>query len=300
MSSGAATPFLLSPVQVRDMARSSIPMAILDASWFMPNSLRNPEKEFLAKHIPSAQYLNLDEVASSHELGLKHMMPNEQVFAQACEKLGIEPSSHVIIYDTHGIFSSPRALFMFRTFGHEKSSIINGGLPRWILDGLPVESGKTEYKRTSYSPPTVNGYAVRDYNQIVYNSMLEPASNSEAELVLDARSRGRYLGVDPEPRPGLSSGHIPSSFSLPFNTFLKKHTAADGTEYTMFLPLDQLHEYVTQLIAGERTVITTCGSGMTAGVLWLGLQLLGINDVGLYDESWTGYAMRPSSKIEKS
>lgn len=145
---------------------------------------------------------------------------------------------------------------------------------------------------------------------MVANSLQDPASDLAVELVLDARSRGRFLGTDPEPRPGLSSGHIPHSFSLPFNTFLETHTVPNSsTQYTTFLSEPKLRqalidaigaEQAELVITGKRSITTSCGSGMTAGVLWLGLKLLGAADVALYDESWTGYASRAESRIEKS
>jgi len=144
---------------------------------------------------------------------------------------------------------------------------------------------------------------------MVYNSGLIPFQNPDAELVLDARSRGRYLGADPEPRPGLSSGHIPNSVSLPFNLFLQNNVAPNGSSYTTFLSEPQLRAAIVDalgpdkansLFKGDVSVIATCGSGMTAAILWLGLQVLGVKQVSIYDESWTGYALRPSSKIEKS
>ncbi|KAF8640712.1 hypothetical protein AX17_000365 [Amanita inopinata Kibby_2008] len=275
----------------------------------MPNSPRNARHEFASRRLPSAQFLDLDEVASQHKLGLQHMMPTERVFADACERFGIEPSSHVVLYDAHGIFSSPRALFMFRSFGHRNSSIVDGGLPLWRLEGYPIEQGPTSHvAKTTYPTPTFNAQAVRSYEQIVANSTLNPATDHNAELILDARSKGRYLGSDPEPRPGLSSGHIPHSLSLPFSVFLKKHVSDDGTEYTTLLPPLEMRkaledavgvERANLIIKGDLPVVTSCGSGMTAGILWLGLRLLGVEKVGLYDESWTGYAMRNTSKIEK-
>jgi thiosulfate/3-mercaptopyruvate sulfurtransferase len=285
-------------------------VSILDASWYMPNSPRNPADEYLSKRIPGAQYLDLDEVASPHELGLKHMMPKERLFAEACERFGIEPSSHVVIYDSHGVFSSPRALFMFRAFGHENSSILDGGLPAWEAEGLPVDdSPPKEAVRTRYLTPVLDTSTVASYKQIVSNSALNPSQDPNVHVVLDARSRGRYLGTDPEPRLGLSSGHIPNSFSLPFTAFLRNQISSRlGTQYTTFLPPIEIYKALVDAVGteeaksiteGHRPVITSCGSGMTAGVLWLGLKLLGGNEVGLYDESWTGYATRESSRIER-
>lgn len=153
------------------------------------------------------------------------------------------------------------------------------------------------------------------YEQIVANAQIDPLTNAQSELVFDARPKGRfvqypvymrygrsflqciisyrYTGTDPEPRPGLSSGHIPYSYSLTFNLFLQKHKTRDGQEYSTFLPPADIKkalesavgpEETTKIIRGERPVTASCGSGMTAGVLWLGLQLLGVRNVGLYDE----------------
>ncbi|KAF9042086.1 Rhodanese-like domain-containing protein [Panaeolus papilionaceus] len=311
MSSSAA-PLLLSAKQAFDLQKSAgSSVSILDATWFMPNSPRKSKQEFIEKRLPGAQFLDLDEVASPNELGLKHMMPDSQTFAHACEQFGLSPNTHVILYDAHGVFSSPRALFMFRSFGHDNSSIINGGLPQWVEDGLPIESGAAtgDVQRGNYPPPKFNDQAIRSYEQIVSNSKCDLAAQATTELVLDARPGGRFKGIDPEPRPNLSSGHMPNSFSLPFNLFLEKHKNKEGQEYSTFLHPDKVKKALedavgtaeaSKIISGERPVVTSCGSGMTAGVLWLGLKLLGVKQIGLYDESWTGYAMRPSSKIEKS
>ncbi|KAF5311807.1 hypothetical protein D9619_003323 [Psilocybe cf. subviscida] len=272
----------------------------------------NAKQEFLSKRIPDSLFLDLDEVADPHELGLKHMLPSREIFARACEKFGITPSTHVVLYDAHGVFSAPRALFMFRTLGHDNSSIIDGGLPRWADEGLPIETGAS----TGTPSPCIYIYEaperetpIRRYEDMVDNSKRDPSTDPHADLVLDARPKGRFTGADPEPRPGLSSGHIPHSHSLTFNLFLKKHTTKDGTEYATLLPPVDIRKAVEaavgteeteKILRGERRVTATCGSGMTAGVLWLGLQLLGAKQVGLYDESWTGYAMRSTSEIYKS
>ncbi|TFK23124.1 thiosulfate sulfurtransferase [Coprinopsis marcescibilis] len=305
------TPLVLSPQEVNKLKHSqTASVALLDATWFMPNSPKDAAKEFQSKRIAGSQFFNLDEVASPHELGLKHMMPSSEAFAEACGKLGITPSSHVVIYDSQGVFSSPRALFTFRSFGHEKSSIINGGLPQWVDEGLPIQvDAPSKPKAVEYAPPKFHPESIKGYEDVVTNSAFDPKSNASAELVLDARSAGRYHGTDPEPRPGLSSGHIPNSVSLPFNLFLQKHKAQDGSEYTTILPPSEIRqvleetvgrEEVEDILDGQRSVVASCGSGMSAGVLWLGLQLIGAKNIALYDESWTGYAIRPTSKIVKS
>jgi len=214
------------------------------------------------------------------------------------------------LYDSNGIFSSPRALFMFRAFGHQKSSILDGGLPEWESLKMAIQTeAHPEFKpqKSTYSSPSLDRSVIRSYEQIVANST---KTDSASDLVLDARSAGRYHGTDPEPRPGLSSGHIPNSFSLPFNVFLQntKSSITDSTYTTLRSPAEMLEElkkavgeeHAQAILDGKRNVVASCGSGMTAGVLWLGLNILGVRKVGIYDESWTGYAMRPESKIQKS
>ncbi|THV05968.1 Rhodanese-like protein [Dendrothele bispora CBS 962.96] len=306
MSTTNQPPLLLRPSQLKSLLDDKHDVAVLDATWFMPNSPRNGCEEFLNKRIPGARFLDLDKVASSHPLGLKHMMPSGRVFADACESFGINPSSHVVIYDTHGVFSSPRALFMFRSFGHSNSSVLDGGLPMWESESYPLESGPlSEVPKTKYPTPEFNDQSIRNYDQIVKNASLDP---TVAELVLDARSRGRYLGADPEPRPGLSSGHIPNSLSLPFSVFMNQKPGNRDTPLFFLKNVPEIQkaleeavgqEKASQIIKGEQPVITSCGSGMTAGILWLGLRLLGADRIALYDESWTGYAMRTESKIVK-
>ncbi|KAI0005482.1 thiosulfate sulfurtransferase [Russula compacta] len=303
-------PLLLTPKALQDL-RSSANVNVLDASWFMPNSPRNASKEYTEKRIPGARYLDLDEVAAPSELGLRHMMPSVQVFSDALEKFGVTPTSHVVLYDSQGIFSAPRALFMLRSFGHEQSSVLDGGLPRWEAEGLPTETGPAaEIPRSKYPAPVLASENIRSYDQMASNAAKE-LSDPIAEIVVDARSHGRYTGSDPEPRPGLSSGHIPHSFSLPFNAFLQTNTVPNsGNTFTTFLPPNELRQkladaigtdYARLVLEGQRTVITTCGSGMTAGILWLGLKLIEESTpVALYDESWTGYASRPQSKIDKN
>ncbi|KAJ6509297.1 Rhodanese-like domain-containing protein [Mycena vitilis] len=302
------TPKILSGFLKSEAAKT----VLLDCTWFMPNSARNAATEFKARRIPGSYFLDLDEVASPHDLGLKHMAPSGEVFARACEKFGIEPSSRVVMYDSHGVFSSPRALWMFKSFGHQNAAILDGGLPRWESEGFPLANGDLSQNTTSnvrYPASSLDSKAVRSYEEMVANSQQIPFESSKVELVVDARARGRYLGTDPEPRPGLSSGHIPNSLSLPFNLFLQNNLAKDGSSYTTFLTKTQLNtvihdtlgpEKAQALLNGDVSVIASCGSGMTAGVLWLGLRLLGVPQVSIYDESWTGYALRPSSKIIKS
>ncbi|KAH8120633.1 thiosulfate sulfurtransferase [Phellopilus nigrolimitatus] len=303
---------LLSPRELKESMTSGVNSIALDVSWHMPNSPRSAKEEFLRKRLPDARFLDLDVVATPSQLGLSHMIPSAEDFASACESFGIEPDTHVILYDTHGVFSAPRALFMFRAFGHGKSSILDGGLPRWEAEGLPLDvesvSSTVSKKNATYPTPPLDAEVVKSYEQVVSNAETEPIIDPTVALVVDARPNGRFAGKDPEPRAGISSGHIPYSFSLPFSSFLQNNTTPAGASYTTFLPPSEIkaalvrvlgEKNASDVINGKRNIVTTCGSGMTACVLWAGLRMLGVHKPGLYDESWTGYAGRNISKIIK-
>ncbi|EJT97953.1 Rhodanese-like protein [Dacryopinax primogenitus] len=301
MSSPARESLLINPEEVGTWALGSyVPV---DASWFMHAAIRRPKEEFEVKRLPNARFFDLDKVASQHPLGLPHMMPDNHTFADALESLGIDRGTTVVLYDTHGVFSSPRALFTFKAFGHPGALVLNGGLPAWEEQGLPVETEPPSAPwKSSYKPvPQLDASVIRSYEQMVDNSQYERDSKA-SELVLDARAHPRYTGETPEPRD-IPSGHIPNSFSLPFSTLLEQHDKGDRSYTTMLSPekleqaiRDVLGPSADAVLAGQRPIVTTCGSGMTAAIIWLALQELGI-DASVYDESWMGYAARKSSKI---
>ncbi|CCA75166.1 related to 3-mercaptopyruvate sulfurtransferase [Serendipita indica DSM 11827] len=334
MSSVANTrrSLLLTPNEAHTLPKAST--KFLDATWFMPNSPRNAKQEFVKRHIPGAQFFDLDEVASPNELGLKHMMPSPQQFKEACDNFGISREDAVVLYDTHGIFSSPRALFTFKSFGHPNAFVLNGGLPAWLDQGLSVEDGSGHASTTTikgaYPIPKLDQGIIRSYEEMIGNA---ERSLPDAELVLDARPTARFTGAAPEPRAGLSSGHMPNSVSIPFNALLATHSGSNEGQatYTTLLPADELRAKLVELLStpsnwtrgggvkgsesgadgeailgrilrGEQPAVASCGSGMTACVIWLALQELtgGAQAIALYDESWTGYAMRSTSRILKS
>lgn len=329
MSSKATTepvPLILAPKDVQDLiranqARDSSSLRILDATWFMPNVQRNAQKEFESgPRIPNSSFWNVDKVATQkgekdlngnelNPLGLSHMMPTPETFALAAGQHGITPETHVIVYDTHGVFSSPRTAFTFHAFGHRAISIINGGLPAWISNGYEVENGSAHtIEPTKYPIPSIESTLIRSYDEMVANARM----GARGQTVLDARPAGRFDGTSPEPRPGLSSGHIPNSTSLPATTLLQSNSSNSDVSFTTLKNqtdlwrtisdsvggMDELDKLRQASSAGESAVTNTCGSGMTAAILWLGLYQLGIQS-SIYDESWTGYASRKESVIDK-
>ncbi|WFD31145.1 hypothetical protein MSPP1_002179 [Malassezia sp. CBS 17886] len=303
-------PMVLSVKQLAGLLAGPNPPRILDATWFlnMPNQPpRNGHAEYLhGPRLPGALFWDVDAITTRGESvrNLPHMMPSAGMFAQAASRLGIESGTHVVVYDTHGIFSSPRAAFTFAAFGHPATSVLNGGLPAWEAEGMPLDSdvltADPEVAPTTYPEPKLHEGWVRSFSEMLHNTQL----GSRAQMVLDARPRARYEGRGPEPRPGVASGHIPSAVSLPFPDVLEKHETKRGS-YTTLKPQTDLWQLVQGAVGengmdrlrhdasgkGALGVSLYCGSGMTACVLWLVLQELGISGA-LYDESWMGWGKR--------
>ncbi|WWD18571.1 hypothetical protein CI109_103024 [Kwoniella shandongensis] len=309
-------PLLITAKQYNELPKTTtLP---LDVSWHMPNSTRSAVAEYLSgPRIPGARRFDLDEVAEleidKNPLSLTHMLPTGKRFAEECQKLGIRDETHVILYDTVGVFSSPRAAYTFKAFGHDKVSVLDGGLPAYIAEGGEVEmgevgdQGESEYK----APAQPKKEWVRSYEEIVANSEKD-LSDPSAEIVLDHRPLARYTSEAPEPRQGLSSGHIPHSLPAPFVAYIDP--ASDKKPFSSYKSVPELKEVLAKALGGEdkfeeiqkdgRPVVFSCGSGMTAAIGWLANELIKEKEgkalkTALYDESWTGYALRKESKIIK-
>ncbi|KAJ3255317.1 hypothetical protein HK103_006340 [Boothiomyces macroporosus] len=182
-------------------------VVILDASWhLLPKQGPEPKGllDYRIQHIPNARFIDLDLVSDPLS-SLPHMMPNEVDFAKHMGNLGISKEDHVVVYDSHGIFSSPRIWWMLKAFGHEKVSVLDGGLKKWKLESRPVESAIPEFQTTRYPTPSeVNPEMIINYSQLL--TSVSDFTSDQKDTILDARSVGRFAGTDPEPRPGLSSG----------------------------------------------------------------------------------------------
>ena len=245
---------------------------VVDASFKMPGVLPLPKDDFLARHIPGAVFFDVDAV-SDHSNPLPHMFPTAEQFGRDVGALGIGNDDTVVVYDSGGWVAAPRAWWMFLSFGKDVR-ILDGGLKKWVAEGRAVESGEASPKPSTFKA-TFDARRVRNVQQLVANL------SSRAEQVIDARANERYQGKVPEPRPGLRSGHIPGSLSLPYNNLFN---AATGEMKS----LDELRAAFTGAgVKLEAPVVTSCGSGVSAAVLTLALYRLGVENPALYDGSWT-------------
>jgi len=250
---------------------------IVDATYHLPTAKRDPRAEYNAGHIPGATFFDVDGISDPNN-SLPHMIPKPADFAAAVSALGIGNDHHVVCYDSYGLMSAARAWWMFRLYGHDRVSVLDGGLAKWKREGRPVDDKPVVAAKASFSP-RFRPPLVRKKPDMRMNIA------SKSAQVLDARSAGRFRGADPEPRAGLRGGHIPGSCNLPYNQLVNP---ADQT----VLPAAELRTKFKEAgIEPAKPVITSCGSGVTACVLALGLHLIGAENVAVYDGSWSEWGL---------
>jgi thiosulfate/3-mercaptopyruvate sulfurtransferase len=258
-------------------------LVVLDCTLFLPNEPGDKVSSFRAARIPGARLFDIEAFADPDDT-LPHMVPTPARFAKLAGALGISNSSRVVFYDQHGLRSAARGWWLMRLMGHEAVHVLDGGLPKWRAEGRPVESGEPPAPPAAVFIPDFRADRIRGIGDI---KRIVRQGGGEA-LILDARSAGRFDGTVPEPRPGLPNGHMPGAANIPFTDLVAK----DGT----MLPPDALRARFEQAgVEEERPVILSCGSGVTACVLALGLVEAGLPEGSVYDGSWTEWALRPET-----
>jgi len=271
-----ANPMSLVSTEWLSQNLSAPDIRIVDASWYMPAENRDPKAEFQESHIDGAVFFDIDDIADT-DIPLPHMIPSPEKFSSRVRKLGLGDGSRIIIYNREGIRSAARAWWMFRLFGHEDVAILDGGLQKWIDERRPVSDLP--------SKPMERHFTARQNNMLLREkAQVRRNLETNKEQILDARSKGRFEGTDPEPREGLRGGRIPGSLNLPFDQLFNQ----DGT----LKDVEGLQaEFNKAGIDMNKPVTTSCGSGVTACVLAFGLHMLGHRFVSVYDGSWTEWAL---------
>ena len=257
-------------------------LRILDASWYMPDSGRDPKAEYEATHIPGARFFDIDEISDLRS-SLPHMAPPVEKFISRMRAMGVGDGHQVVVYDGAGLFSAARVWWLFRLMGKTDIAVLDGGLPKWLAEGRAVED-MAPILRDRHITVSRQAHMVRDVTQVA------AASKLGDHTIIDARGPGRFEGTEAEPRPGLRSGHIPGSVNVHYASLLRP----DGT----MKPADELRAVFAEAGADlSKPAITSCGSGVTAAIVNLALERLGKRDHALYDGSWSEWGMYGDLKV---
>ena len=259
-------------------------LRIVDATVHLPDTGRSARAEYLQGHIPGAAFFDFDRVADPSN-PLPRKCPDAGVFAERVGALGIDNETQVIAYDTPGLYSAARVWWLFRHYGYDRVSILDGGLKAWCAAGLPLEQAEVTPPRQDFTPGECRGLLARWPRVLA-------AARAGSPQIIDARTPGRFAGTEQDRYPGTRAGHIPQSRNLYWANLLQPDTRC-------LLPEAALRERLEAAgVDYASPAILTCGSGLTACILALALHLTGKNDWQVYDGSWDEWGRRADLPVE--